>query len=69
MQPNGRPFFLIKLTYKNDVFLARDYWYTPGTLNFITTQSALNKTPVNTIDRGATSRLNFDCGVNFQLPN
>lgn len=68
VQPSGRPFYLIKLTYQDRVWLARDYWYTPGTLNFVTTQRDLNMTPINTIDRGATFQLNRDCGVNFQFP-
>jgi hypothetical protein len=66
-QANGTPLFLIKLTYENDVWVARDYWYTAGTLNFITVQGELKKTPISSIDRGLTFQLNRDCGVNFQL--
>jgi hypothetical protein len=67
-QSNGTPLYLIKLTYQDKVWAARDYWYTPGTLNFITWQSELNKTPIETIDRAATFQLNSQCGVNFQFP-
>ena len=66
-QTNGRPLYLIKLTYQDNVWLAQDYWYTPGTLNFVTSQGELNKTPMNSIDRAVTVQLNRECGVNFQL--
>jgi len=68
-QSDGRPLYQIKLTYQDRVWVARDYWYTPGTLNFVTTQSELNKTPIDSIDRGVTSQLNSACGLNFQFPN
>jgi hypothetical protein len=68
LQSNGSPVYLIKLTYQDRIWAARDYWYTPGTLNFVTMQSELNKTPTDTIDRGATFQLNSQCGVNFQFP-
>jgi hypothetical protein len=67
-QTNGRPLDLIKLTYQDKVWLTQDYWYTPGTLNFVTLQGELNKTPIDSIDRAATTQLNRVCGVNFQLP-
>jgi hypothetical protein len=68
-QANGKPIYQIKLTYQNDVWLAQDYWYTAGTLNFISLQGELNKTPISSIDRARTLQLNsFNCGVNFQLP-
>ena len=66
---NGMPLYLIKLTYQDKIWAARDYWYTPGTLNFVSTQSELHKTPTNTIDRGATFQLNRGCGINFQFPH
>jgi hypothetical protein len=68
LQYSGRPVYLIKLTYQDKVWAARDYWYTPGTLNFVTLQGELNKTPIETIDHGVTFQLNSQCGVNFQLP-
>jgi hypothetical protein len=68
-QPDGTPFYLVKLTYQDKVWLARQYWFTPGTLNFITSQSELKKTPINSIDRAVTFQLNSSCGVNFQMPN
>jgi hypothetical protein len=65
---NGRPLYLIKLTYQSNIWLAQDYWYTEGTLNFITLQGEQNKTPADSIDRALTFQLNRDCGVIFQLP-
>jgi len=65
---NGEPLYLIKLTYQNNVWVAEDYWYTEGTLNFITLQGEQNKTPIDSIDRALTIQLNRDCGVVFQLP-
>ena len=65
---NGRPLYLIKLTYDNQVWMSQDYWYTADTLNFITLQGRQNKTPINSIDRDATFRLNGECGLNFQWP-
>ena len=67
-QTNGRPLYLIKLTYQDKAWLAQDYSYTPGTLNFVTLQGELNKTPIDSIDRAVTVQLNRECGVNFQLP-
>jgi hypothetical protein len=68
LQANGKPYYLIKLTYQNNVWAAQDYWYTAGTLNFITLQGEQNKTPISSIDRALTIQLNRDCGVIFQLP-
>jgi hypothetical protein len=67
-QANGKPLYLIKLTYQNNAWVAQDYWYTEGTLNFITLQGEQNKTPISSIDRALTFQLNRDCGVVFQLP-
>jgi hypothetical protein len=67
-QANGKPLYLIKLTYANNVWVAQDYWYTADTLNFVTEHGEQNKTPAGSIDRAATFQLNHDCGVNFQLP-
>jgi len=67
-QANGRPLYLIKLTYQNNAWVAQDYWYTAGTLNFLTLQGEQNKTPISSIDRALTFQLNRDCGVGFQLP-
>jgi hypothetical protein len=67
-QANGQPLFLIKLTYGNQVWMSQNYWYTADTLNFITLQGQQNKTPISSIDRDATFRLNSACGLNFQWP-
>jgi hypothetical protein len=62
---NGKPLYLIKLTYDNQVWVSQDYWYTADTLNFTTLQGEQNKTPISSIDRAATLRLNAECGLNF----
>jgi hypothetical protein len=67
-QANGKPLYLIKLTYQNNAWVAQDYWYTEGTLNFITLQGQQNKTPISSIDRALTFQQNRDCGVVFHLP-
>jgi hypothetical protein len=68
-QVNGMPLYQIKLTYQSDVWLAQKYWYTPGTLNFITLQGEEKKTPIDSIDAGLTDRLNRACGLSFQFTN
>jgi len=67
-QGNGTPLYLIKLTYQNNVWAAQNYWYTAGTLNFVTSQGEQKMTPINSIDRAATIQLNRDCGLVFQFP-
>jgi len=67
-QANGKPLYLIKLTYQSDVWVVQDYWYTEGTLNFITLQGEQKKTPISSIDRALTFQMNRYCGVVFQLP-
>jgi hypothetical protein len=56
------------VTYQNNIFIAQNYWYTPGTLNFITLQGEQKMTPISSIDRATTLQLNSACGLNFQLP-
>lgn len=65
---NGKPLYLIKLTYDHHVWVSQDYWYTADTLNFITPQGEQNKTPISSIDGDATFRLNGECGLNFRWP-
>jgi hypothetical protein len=67
-QANGRPLYLIKLTYQNNIWVAQEYWYTAGTLNFVTLQGEVKKTPLSSMDGATTFQLNQNCGVNFQLP-
>jgi hypothetical protein len=67
-QVNGKPLYLIKLTYQSNPWVAQDYWYTVGTLNFTTLQGEQNKTPIDSIDRDVTFQLNRECGVVFQFP-
>ena len=67
-QANGKPLYLIKLAYDNQVWVAQDYWYAADTLNFVTVQGEQKKTPISSIDRALTFQLNRDCGVVFQLP-
>jgi hypothetical protein len=69
LQANGRLLYQIKLTNQSNIWLAQEYWYTAGTLNFITLQGELKKTPINSIDRAITFQLNLGCGVIFQLPH
>ena len=57
-QANGKPLYLIKLTYDNQVWMSQEYWYTADTLNFITLRGEQNKTPISSIDHAATFRLN-----------
>jgi hypothetical protein len=66
-QVNGAPLYQIKLTYQDNIYLAQKYWYTPGTLNFITAQGEEKKMPINTIDP-VTFQLNQSCGLNFTMP-
>jgi hypothetical protein len=68
LQAGGARFYLIKLTYGSNICEVQRYWYTAGTLNFITLQGELKKTPISSIDRAATCQLNQNYGVNFQLP-
>jgi hypothetical protein len=67
-QANGQPLYFVKLTYQSKIWVAEDYWYTAGTLNFVTLQGEQNKTPISSIDRAVTLQLNRECGVVFQLP-
>jgi len=67
-QANGQLLYQIKLTYQDSIWLAQNYWYTAGTLNFTTLQGQQNKTPIDTIDRALTFQLNNACGLNFQFP-
>jgi hypothetical protein len=62
------PLYIIKLTYQNNPFIAQNYWYTPGTLNFVTIQGEQKMTPINSIDSATTLQLNSACGLSFQLP-
>jgi hypothetical protein len=66
-QVNGTPLYQIKLTYQNNIWVATSYWYTAGTLNFITLQGEEKKTPISSIDRALTFQLNSACGANFKL--
>jgi hypothetical protein len=66
-QANGAPVYQIKLTYSNEIWLTTNYWYTAGTLNFMTMQGEVKKTPINSIDP-ITLQLNQACGLNFQGP-
>jgi hypothetical protein len=80
-QTNGKPLYRIaipaneparerkvQLTYQNNLWVAHDYSYTNGILNFVTPEGEQKKTPVSSIDRALTLQLNRECGVNFEIP-
>ncbi len=58
----------VQLTYQDNLWLAREYWYSKGILNFVTLEGEQKQTPVSSIDREITLQLNRECDVNFQLP-
>jgi len=80
-QTNGRPLYQIAIPadelgrerevqsrYQNNLWVAHDYSYAKGILNFVTPEGEQKKTPVSSINRALTLQLNRECGVNFQLP-
>jgi len=58
----------VQLTYQDNLWVAHEYWYTNGILNFVTLEGEQKQTPVSSIDRAITLQLNRECDVNFQLP-
>jgi hypothetical protein len=79
-QVNGKPLYRIaipdrpdrrgqmQLTYQNNLVVAHDYWYTEGSLNYVTMQEERIKTPINSFNWTLTLQLNRECGVDFQVP-
>jgi hypothetical protein len=80
-QTNGKPLYRIaipadelgrerevQLRYQNNLWVAHDYSYTKGILNFVTPEGERKQTPVSSINRALTLQLNRECGANFQLP-
>jgi len=78
---NGKPLYRIAVppdrpdrrgkmlqTHQENLSVAHNYWYTEGTLNFVTVQEERIEMPINSIDRTLTLQLNRECGVNFQFP-
>lgn len=58
----------IQLTYQNNIWVANDYWYKEGTVNFVTLLGERKQTPINSINRALTLQLNRECDVNFEFP-
>jgi hypothetical protein len=57
-----------RVTYQDNIWVAHEYWYTEGILNFVTLEGEQKHTPVSSVDRAITLQLNRECDVNFQLP-
>ena len=58
----------VQLTYQDNLWVAHEYWYSKGILNFVTLEGEQKQTPVSSIDREITLQLNRECDVNFQFP-
>ena len=54
--------------YQDNIWVARDYWYMKGIINFVTQEGEQKQTPVSSIDSAITLQLNRECGLNFQFP-
>ena len=73
-QTNGKPLYRIAIPagkpgqHQDNIWVAREYWYTKGILNFVTQEGEQKQTPVSSIDRAITLQLNRECGVNFEFP-
>ncbi len=60
--------YLIALKGQDNICAAQAYWFTGNTLHFVTLEGAARQTPINSIDRALTFRLNRDRHVDFRLP-
>jgi hypothetical protein len=75
-QTNGKRLYRIAIPagepgrnrYQDNIWVAHDYWYTKGILNFVTQEGEQKQTPVSSIDSAITLQLNRECGLNFQFP-
>jgi hypothetical protein len=73
-QTNGKPLYRVAIPagkpgqYQNNIWVAHDYSYTNGILNFVTQEGEQKQTPVSSIDSAITLQLNRECGLNFQFP-
>jgi hypothetical protein len=57
-----------QLTYQNNLWVAREYSYSKGILNFVTLEGEQRQTPISSVDRALTLQLNRECDVNFEFP-
>jgi hypothetical protein len=67
-QRNEKPIYLIAFKGQSNIRAAQAYWVAGDTLHFVTLQGEQRQTPVNSIDRALTLRLNHDRHVDFLLP-
>jgi len=73
-QTNGKPLYRIAIPagkpgqYQDNIWVAHDYSYTNGILNFVTQQGEQKHTPVSSVDSAITLQLNRECGVKFEFP-
>jgi hypothetical protein len=65
---NEKPIYLIAFKNQDNLRAAEAYWVTGGTLHFITLQHEQRQTPLDSVDRALTYRLNRERRVDFQLP-
>jgi hypothetical protein len=65
---NERPIYLIAFKGQNNIRAAQAYWVTGDIFHFVTLQGEQRQSPVNSIDRALTSRLNRDRHIDFRLP-
>jgi len=74
-QTNGKRLYRIAIPagelgrnrYQDNIWVAHDYSYTNGILNFVTQQGEQKHTPVSSVDSAITLQLNRECGLNFQF--
>ena len=66
---NEKPVYLIALKGQDNICVAQTYWFTGNTLHFVTLQGEAKQTPISSIDRALTFRLNRDRHVDFRLPS
>jgi hypothetical protein len=77
-QANGKPLYRIAVpadnrerkvppTYQNNIWVAQDYSFKDGTLNFTTVDGEQKETSIRSVDRTLTLQLNRECGANFQF--
>jgi len=73
-QTNGKPLYRIAIPagkpgqHQDNIWVAHDYSYTNGILNFVTQAGEQKQTPMSSIDSAITLQLNRECGLNFQFP-
>ncbi len=48
----------VHMTYQDNLWVTREYWYTEGIFNFVTLEGEQKRTPVSSVDRAITLQLN-----------